>query len=45
MESTDFQNVIAENIPQLFFYSEQHSFWNFIENKNEENSIMKIDKI
>ena len=29
---------------QLFLYSDQHVFWNFIENKNDENSIMKSDK-
>ena len=30
--------------PQLFLYSDQHAFWNFIENKNDENYIMKSDK-
>ena len=44
MEPTDIKNVIAENIPQLFFYSEQHSFWNFIENKNDENYTVIKDK-
>ena len=29
---------------QLFLYSDQHAFWNFIENKNDQNSIMKSDK-
>ena len=44
MEPTDFKNVIVENIPPVFLYSDQHAFWNFIENKNDKNSIMKSDK-
>ena len=35
---------ISKIFPQLFFYSDQHAFWNFIENKNDENSIMKSYK-
>ena len=30
--------------PLLFRYSDQHAFWNFIENKNDENFIMKSHK-
>ena len=44
MEPTDFKNVIIENIPPALSEIAQHAFWNFIENKNDENSIMKSDK-
>ena len=44
VEPTDFKNVTVENIPQLFLYGDNHAFWNFIENKNDKNSIMKSDK-
>ena len=44
MEPTDFKNVIVENISPALSEIAQHAFWNFIENKNDENSIMKSDK-
>ena len=44
VEPTDFKNVIVENIPPALSEIDQHAFWNFIENKNDENSIMKSDK-
>ena len=27
--------LISKEFPQLFLYSDQHAFWNFIENKKE----------
>ena len=44
VEPTDFKNVIVENIPPALSEIDQHAFWNFIENKNDENSIMKSHK-
>ena len=44
VETTDFKNGIVENIHWTILYSDNHAFWNFIENKNDENSIMKSDK-
>ena len=44
VEPTDFKNVIVENIPPALSEIAQHAFWNFIENKNDENSIMKSHK-
>jgi hypothetical protein len=44
VEPTDFKNVIFENIPPALSENAQHAFWNFIENKNDENSIMKSHK-
>ena len=43
-EPTDFKNVTVEIFTGHFIYSDNHAFWNFIENKNDKNSIMKSDK-
>ena len=43
MESTDFKNVIVENVSQALFEIAWHGFWN-IENKNDKNSKWKFIK-